>query len=107
MNEKLIDKSQSKLPEEYRGDYEKLKEILVIIKEAGLTPTNYSIDAIKQDWDESSPFPIAEEGANGIRLIRQPEEGLIITFTNGFENPKNATRVNITQKLREKGFNVV
>ena len=54
-----------------------------------------------------STFPIANEGAQGIRITRWHSGKLTISFTNGFENPKDPKRVEITEKLQVKGFDVV
>ncbi len=107
MNENFIEKPQFKLAEKYVKDYQQLQEILEIIKELGLTPTQYSIEIIQNQWDMGNTIPIANEGAQGVRITRWRRGGLTVSFTNDFEDSKDPRRVEITMKLREKGFDVV
>lgn len=107
MSEKFIEKPQFQLVEKYEKDYRQLQEILEIIKEAGLTPTQYPIETIQSQWDMGNTIPIANEGAQGVRITRWKRGGLTVSFTNGFEDPKNPKRTEVTKKLRERGFDAV
>jgi hypothetical protein len=99
--------SEHQLPEKYVKNYQQLQEIWTVLKEAGLTPTNYPPEFVEEEWNSDSAFPLAQDGVQGIRISRSREGQLKIWFTNGFENPNNPKRIEITQKLREKGFKVV
>lgn len=107
MSEKFIESPQFKLSEKYENDYRQLQEILEIIIESGLTPTQYPIEIIQNQWDMGNTFPVANEGAQGIRVTRWRKGGLTVSFTNGFEDPKNPKRTEVTMKLCKKGFDVV
>lgn len=106
MNEKFSE-SQPEVAEKYVKDYQHLQEIWGILQELGLTPTNYPPEIVQSQWDMGSTIPIANEGSQGIRITRSRNGGLTVSFTNGFEDRKNPKRVEVTEKLREKGFNVV
>lgn len=107
--ENFTEKPKLPLAEKYEKDYQQLREILKIIEELGLTPIQYSAESIQEQWGDStgSTIPIANEGAQGIRITRWRKGGLTVSFTNGFEDPKDPKRVEITTKLLEKGFDVV
>lgn len=106
MSEKFP-KNQPEMAEKYATNYQQLKEIWSILQELGLTPTNYPAEVVQNQWDMGCTFPIANEGAQGIRITRSRRGGLTVSFTNGFEDSKNPKRVEVTEKLREKGFDVV
>lgn len=107
MNEKFIEKAQFEIAEKYINDYRQLQEIFDVIEGLGLTPTRYPAKNIQDQWDMGNTFPIANEGAQGIRITRWSKGGLTISFTNGFEDSMDPKRVEVTEKLREKGFDVV
>lgn len=106
MGEKSLE-IQSGKAEKYARNYEKLQEIWEALQELGLTPTNYPLEVVQSQWDMGSTFPIANEGAQGIRVTLSRKGELTVSFTNGFEDQKNPKRIEVTEKLREKGFNVV
>lgn len=106
MNEKFPE-NQPEMSEKYIKDYQQLQEIWSILQEAKLTPTNYPPEIVQSQWDMGADFPIVNEGAQGIRITHSHKSGLKIWFTNGFGDPKNPKRVEVTEKLREKGFDVV
>ena len=106
MSEKFPE-SQPEVAEKYVKDYQQLQEIWSILQELGLTPTNYPPEIVQSQWDMGNTIPIANEGAQGIRITRSRRGGLTVSFTNGFEDPKNPKRVEVTEKLRDRGFDVV
>lgn len=107
MNEKIRSEPAFHINEKYTQDYQQLMEIFNLLKSCGLTIPQYSDEIIQEQWDYGNTFPIANEGAQGIRISRRRRGGLTVSFTNGFENPKNPKRIEITERLREKGFDVV
>ncbi len=106
MSEKFLE-NQPEIAEKYAANYQQLQEIWGTLQEVGLTPTNYPAEVVQSQWEMGSTFPIVNEGAQGIRVTRSRKGELTVSFTNGFEDPKNPKRVEITSKLREKGFDVV
>jgi len=107
MGEKFSTEIQPGMAEKYVKNYKQLQEILIILKELGLTPIDYQSEVIQSQWDIGNTFPIANEGAQGIRINRSRKGELTVSFTNGFENPNDPKRVEIAGKLREKGFDAV
>lgn len=97
------------IKEKYRKDYQQLQKIIAVLEGMGLSipPLCKSEKNIQEQWDLQLVFPIANEGAQGIRITRDRREGLTIFFTNGFEDRKNQRRIEITSRLKEEGFNVV
>lgn len=94
------------IDEKYAEDYRRLKKILEILRELGLTPKDYPPQVIQAQWEAHSTIPIAEDGVQGIRITRLRKGGLKVSFTNGFEDPRDQERIRITEKLREEGFDV-
>jgi hypothetical protein len=66
-----------------------------------------SPEKIKQDWEKKYAFPVAREGLDGVRAKRMPNGNFRVFFTNGFEDPNDPKRMEITEKLRVEGFDVV
>lgn len=107
MGEKLSTSPEFSTTEKYAGDFQQLRKILEIIKSFGLTFPGYSDKIVQNQWDMGNTFPIANEGAQGIRVTRERGGGLIVSFTNGFEDPKNPKRMEVTEELRKNGINAV
>jgi|GEM_PF-1819905 len=99
--------NQPEMAEKYATNYQQLQEIWSILQELGLTPTDYPAEDVQNQWDMGSDFPIANEGTQGIRVTRSRKGELTVWFTNGFEDKNNQKRVEVTEKLRERGFSVV
>ena len=97
------------LDPEFEKGFDDLQKVLKILSELGLNPPEYCFDKsiIKKQWDERYVFPIAREGADGIRAnYRSRNKKIMISFTNGFEDPQDPKRLEVTAKLREAGFDV-
>lgn len=106
MSEKFIE-NQFKITEKYIVNYQQLQEIWDILHELELTPTNYPAEVVQSQWDLGNTFPIVNEGAQGIRITRSRRGELTVSFTNGFEDPKNVKRIEVTERLRKLGFDVI
>ena len=107
MTEKLDMPPEFRINEKYEEDFKQLRKVLDIIKSIGLTPTGYSDEIIQNQWDMGNTFPIVREGADGIRVTRSRRGGITVSFTNGFENPKDPKRMEVTEELRKSGIDVV
>ncbi|MFA6271636.1 MAG: hypothetical protein WC693_00815 [Patescibacteria group bacterium] len=112
MNEQKLRPDSSDKPISFEEAYQQLQEIIAVLAELGLNIPDYchSEEIIREQWDDNYriPFPVARDGADGIRASRRRDgKGFIISFTNGFENSDDPKRMEITEVLREKGFDVV
>src|SRR3990167_3971957 len=95
--------------QEFKQAFGQLQEIITVLSEMGMRIPEYchSEKFVKKQWDAKLDFPIARDGSDGIRISRSKTGGFKVWFTNGFENADNEKRKEITEKLREKGFDVV
>lgn len=109
MNEQKFDPKAGEEKSSFEQAFRQLREILDILEENGFTVPEYcySPKKIKQNWQEKNPFPIARDGLDGIRAKLMPNGKFRVFFTNGFEDPEDPKRVEITKILKEKGFDVV
>ena len=118
MSERKFRREHREQEPTFEQAFQKLKEIVEVLKNLGLRVPEHVLDEnlIRETWEEKSYhlFPIASNGSDGIRARRLKRRdltefkgtGFMIAFTNGFEDPKNPMRVEVTKKLREKGFKV-
>jgi len=111
MNEGLskFEQRQQQLETNFDNAFQQLQKIAAILAEMGLNVRSYinDSDEIKLEWMRDTAFPVALDGCDGIRASRnRKDDGFIIWFTNGFENPENPQRQEITTKLKEAGFEV-
>ena len=103
-----FEKKQSETSvEKYKDEFDQLRVIREVLSEAGLCVCDYPNEMIVEQFELRNAVPVAMEGAQGIRVSRKREGGLLISFTNGFENPKDLKRIKVTAALREKGIDVV
>ncbi len=91
----------------YADDFKQLHIIMNTLQDLGLNVCEYSSQIIEREWRMRASFPIVHNRVQGVRIKRGFKGGLSVWFTNGFEDPKNLTRIEITAKLREKGIVVV
>ena len=49
-------------------------------------------------------FPVVRDGVDGIRVSYSKRRGLIVWFTNGFEDPEDPKRKEVTEKLKKAGL---
>lgn len=66
-------------------------------------------DIFKRNWEDrfAVAVPVACDGADGIRVVRQRNGHYMVTFTNGFENPNDPERIKVVDALQAKGIDVV
>lgn len=88
--------------------FQQLQDILEVLEEMGFTIPDYcrSEEKIREQYKQGYTFPIAREGLDGIRAKKWRDGGIRVSFTNGFDDPDDPQRLEITEKLRAKGFNV-
>lgn len=91
----------------YIENFRQLGIIKEVISACGLEVCNYPTAIISEQFKERSTFPIANDGAQGIRVTPNRDGSLTVSFTNGFEDPKNEKRIEVTDALRKKGIDVV
>ena len=94
--------------ERLERDFECLEQIARILRESGLNviDRSISIERLKNPTAEMG-FPIVRDGADGIRISyysRKSRKGLKVWFTNGFEDPENPKRKEVTEKLKKAGL---
>ncbi|MFA7286118.1 MAG: hypothetical protein WC052_00405 [Patescibacteria group bacterium] len=93
--------------QEYAEYFRTLAIIKEVLSECGLNAREYSDEIIIEQLKNRYTFPIAHDGLDGIRASRNREGGLTVSFTNGFEDPENKKRIEVTAALREKGIRSV
>ena len=93
--------SEQKLLESFN----RLRQIANILREMGfkVIDTMITLDRLK-DPTSIAGFPIVRDGADGIRASYTKRRGLIIWFTNGFEDLDNQKRQEVQQRLRKEGL---
>ena len=106
MTEKSIQESLLE-KRDFHEEFHQLQVIKNVLSGHGLNICEYSDDIVQEQFKERYTFPIANDGAQGVRVTRERKGGLVVSFTNGFEDPKNKKRVEVTTALREKGIDVV
>ena len=86
-------------------DFEGLKKMIKVIGEMGFQvierPTTPDI---LEDPTSEAGFPLVHDGVDGIRASYTKDRGLVIWFTNTFEDPQNSQRQEVVQRLREEGL---
>lgn len=109
MNEHVFEPENQEKEIEFEKAFQQLQNIIALLAKIGFTIPEYcySKEKIKEYWNNKFAFPIAKEGLDGIRASRSRNGEFRIWFTNGFEDPKNPKRLEITAKLREQGFDVI
>ena len=108
MRENIFRPEDSREKMKFEEAFAQLQNILEALKELGLTIPEYcySEEKIKEEYESGHTFPSAREGLDGIRAKRWRDGNFRISFTNGFEDPDNPERIEITEQLRARGFNV-
>mgnify|MGYP001598687284 FL=1 len=97
-------KSQEE-PQKIMEAFDRLQKVSVILKEMGFRVIDrlITLDALKSPTSEAG-FPIVRDGRDGIRALYTKRKGLVILFTNGFEDPANQKRQEVTQRLNKEGL---
>lgn len=85
--------------------FDRLQQVVGILKEMGFEVVNRAIalDRLKNPTSEFG-FPIVRDGRDGIRASYTNRRGLVIWFTNGFEDPANQKRQEVEQRLKKEGL---
>lgn len=94
---------------EFEKFFQELQNIINVLTEMGFTVPEYCFSKkhIQEQWNNRFVFPIVREGLDGIRASISKRNGsIMVSFTNGFEDPQNPDRLKVTKKLREAGFDV-
>lgn len=85
----------------------KLKRVCEILKEMGYSVYEENVKAEYLDPRSNMAqigFPIAREGLDGIRCSNDKHRGLIIWFTNGFEERDNPERKKIVARIQAENL---
>ena len=92
--------------EKIKGEFERLKTIHSILTEMGFTVWEFatSFENFKELWKEEKAFPLVDDGANGIRAIPHKDRGLVVTFTNEYEEPDDPIRQKVEERLKAEGL---
>lgn len=106
MTEQIPQQSkQESDPEQLQQDFERLTQIAQILKESGLHVLDRSISMERlKDPTAEMGFPVVRDGVDGIRVSYSKRRGLIVWFTNGFEDPEYPKRKEVTEKLKKAGL---
>ena len=84
--------------EEIDHEWDRLQNLLEYLRSIGLRTRDISRDYFDNSTvRKGMPTPIVFNGADGIRMSYEKRRGLMVWFTNGFEDPENETR----KKVRE------
>ena len=94
-----------KSQERVAADFERLQRIVEVLREMGLHPTDHLIseDILRNPTSEAG-FPLVSDGLNGIRASYKKDQGLVIWFTNSFENPDDLRRQEVVKRLQQEGL---
>ena len=93
--------------EGFDQDWDRLQQLLKYLTSLGL-----AVHSISRDYfddfvvGQGMPTPIAGRGGDGIRMSYEKRRGLLVWFTNEFENPEDETRKNVQEywsALQDKG----
>lgn len=86
-------------------NFNRLQSIAEILREMGLQVIDnfITIERLQNPTSEMG-FPIVRDGVDGIRASYSKRRGLIIWFTNGFEDPNDPKRQKIIKRLQEEGL---
>ncbi len=86
-------------------DFNRLQNIAEVLRGMGLRVIDrfITINSL-QDPSSEMGFPIVRDRADGIRASYTKREGLIIWFTNGFEDLKDPKRQEVERRLKEAGL---
>ncbi len=89
----------------YEEAFERLKAIAEFLREKGFDVTDrlITLTNLQRPMAELG-FPIVSDGADGIRASYSKNRGLIIWFTNGFEDPENTQRKEVEEFLKNNGW---
>jgi hypothetical protein len=93
--------------QKFESEFRQLGVIKEVLSTCGLDVCKYPDKIIQRQFEERNTFPIANDGAQGIRVTRNREGVLTVFFTNGFEDPRNEKRKEVTNILHERGIDVV
>lgn len=85
--------------------FDRLQKVAHILREMGFKVIDdlITLDTLK-DPTSMAGFPIVRDGVDGIRASYTNRRGLIIWFTNGFEDPDDPKRQEVTQRLKKEGL---
>ena len=85
--------------------FNRLQKIAHILGEMGFQVLNsmITLDRLKDPTSEMG-FPMVRDGVDGIRASYTKRQGLVIWFTNGFQDPDNPKRQEVEQRLKKEGL---
>ncbi len=106
MSEYIDFKPKFESDEKIKGEFERLLKIHAILKEMGFKIWEYAstFENFKEEWDKRTAFPLVWEGGNGIRVSPDRWKGLVVWFTNSFEDPENPVRLKVKERLTVEGL---
>lgn len=85
--------------EELDRDWNHLQRLLEYCKSIGLKICDISRDYFNNSTVQMGmPTPIVHDGVDGIRMSYDKRRGLLIWFTNKFENPEDETRKKVKEQ---------
>ena len=85
--------------------FDQLQKIASVLREMGFDVADglITLNRLKDPTSEMG-FPIVRDGVDGIRASYTNRRGLVIWFTNGFEDPNNPKRQEVMQRLKKEGL---
>ncbi|TAK04720.1 hypothetical protein EPO33_01860 [Patescibacteria group bacterium] len=101
-NPEAIDAREQK----QRADFDRLVAIVEFLRQEGFRVCDdlVTYEMMTSEIAQRHATPMVWDGSQGIRYKYDPYRGLIISFTNGFEEPDDPRRVRIVKWAKEKGF---
>ncbi|NQV00118.1 MAG: hypothetical protein HQ538_05220 [Parcubacteria group bacterium] len=94
---------------QFKEAFQELQSILEVLREGDYTIPEICDNEkfVETQWKNKSELPVVKQGQNGIRVKSQRNGRFRVCFYNEFSKPDNPVRLKISEKLREKGFEVV
>lgn len=80
-------------------DWSHLQRLLEYCRSIGLRTCDISRDYFNNSTVQMGmPTPIVHDGTDGIRMSYDKRRGLLIWFTNGFDDPEDETRKRVKEQ---------
>jgi hypothetical protein len=92
--------------DEFEKDYAIFQKIIDILKGLGFEANDrvFGREMVRKNWEKGLPFPLTNEGLDGIRISLLKDGKMKVWFTNGFEDPQNPRRQEVVSAMVEAGM---